>query len=127
MKIILNNTEYTIDESALASAKTELQSHFQTTMSGSGTIVNLGGIAYNIDSTKLTTARDNFVSHLGTIAGSGTKIVVNGVEYAVDSTKIASAVSELEDTFSGLVSGGGMELTTSVVGNAIVGQAIVGL
>lgn len=96
-KIIFNNKEYSIDESSLAAATTELQSHLSTTMSGSGAVVSLGGVAYNIDSTKLSTATNNFVSHLGTIDGSGSKVVIGGVEYSVDSNKVSDSVYEFEN------------------------------
>ena len=105
-KIILNNTEYTIDDSVLTSAKTELQTHLSTTMNGSGASISLGDVTYNVDSSKLTTATNGFVSYLGTIAGNGAKIVVNGVEYAVDSTKISNAMSELGGAFGELENAG---------------------
>lgn len=105
-KLFLNNTEYTIDDSVLTSAKTELQTHLSTTMNGSGASISLGDVTYNVDSSKLTTATNGFVSYLGTIAGNGAKIVVNGVEYAVDSTKISNAMSELGGAFGELENAG---------------------
>ena len=86
MKIILNNVEYTIDESTLASTHTQFQSHLTTVMNGSGATINLGETVYNVDLVKLTTALNSFVSYLGTISGNGAKVVVNDVEYAIDST-----------------------------------------
>jgi hypothetical protein len=71
-------------------------------MSGSGAVINLGGIPYNVDSTKLTTATNDFVSHLGKIAGSGAKVKVNGVEYSVDSTKLASATADIHTVLGNL-------------------------
>lgn len=106
-KLILkfNNTEYSIDESALATATNALKSHLSTTMSGSGAKVSLGGVSYNIDSTKLSTATNNFIPHLGTIAGTGAEVVVNGTKYSVDSTKLSGAVSELSTAFDNLSGG----------------------
>lgn len=83
INIPFNGTDYLIDESALTSATTELQSHVQTSMAGSGAVIKLGGNTYNVDATKLTNERNAFVSHLGAIAGSGSKVTVNGVEYGV--------------------------------------------
>lgn len=102
IKIPFNGTDYFIDESAFAAAITDLQSHFTTSMSGSGAVINLGGNKYNIDATKLTNARNKFTTHLGTIAGEGNKVVINGVEYSVDSIKISDAISELETVLGNL-------------------------
>ena len=100
--IVFNDKIYFIDEASLASAIAELKSHLSTTMNGSGETINLGGIFYNVDSTKLATAKNDFVSHLDTISGNGSKVVIGGVEYGVDSSKVASAVSELETVFGNL-------------------------
>ena len=103
--ISFNGVDYEIDESSLSDSIAELREYFSTTMSGSGATINFGEVTYNVDSTKLTTTMNDFVSHLGTIAGNGTKVIINGVEYAIDSTKVASAVSELEIVLRGLESG----------------------
>ena len=118
-KIIFNNTEYSIDESTLASAKTQLQSHLLTTMNGSGATINLGGVAYNVDSAKLSTATSNFISHLGTISGNGSKLVVNGVEYSVDANKIQNAISELGSAW------GELNNPTEIGDVAILDEAIL--
>lgn len=101
--IKFNNTNFLIDDSSLATATAELQSHLSTVMNGSGATINLGGVSYNIDSAKLSNATNDFVSHLGTISGSGSNVVVNGVTYNVDSTKTSGAISGLETTFSQFV------------------------
>lgn len=94
--IIFNNKKYPIDESALAPATAELKSHLSTVMNGSGAMVELDGTSYNVDSTKLSSARNEFIAHLGTIAGNGLNITVNGVRYSIDSSKVASVISDLE-------------------------------
>ena len=104
INIPFNGVDYLIDESALAATTTDLQSHLQTEMSGTGAVIKLGGNAYNVDSTKLTTERNAFVSHLGTIAGTGSKVMVNGTEYGVDSNKTSVAVAELETVLGDLSS-----------------------
>lgn len=71
ININFNDTKYSINEESLASATTNLQSHLSTTMSGTGSVIKLGGNSYNIDSTKLSNAKSNFVSHLTTIVGGG--------------------------------------------------------
>lgn len=106
INISFNNKNYPIDESFLSSAAAQLQSHLSTIMNGSGATINLGGTTFNIDSTKLSTATNAFVSHLGTIAGSGSKVIINGVEYGIDSTKVQTAVSDLEIVLGGLKSDG---------------------
>jgi hypothetical protein len=103
--IKFNNTTYQVDESTLASATAQLQSHLSTVMNGSGAAISLGGLSYNIDSAKLSNATNTFVAHLGTIAGNGTKVVVNGVEYNVDSTKMSGAVADLETVLGGMNAG----------------------
>lgn len=107
--IIFNNKNYSVDNSFLSSHLAELKSHLSTVMSGSGATIKLDGTTYNIDSTKLSTAKNDFVSHLGTIAGSGHKVIVGGVEYGIDSGKVAGAVSEIEAVLGGAISGGGGE------------------
>lgn len=101
INIKFNNADYQIDESALADATNDLKQYLSTTMSGTGATITLGGTSYNIDSTKLSTATSNFISHLGTIAGDGHKVVVGGIEYGVDSSKISGAISEIEAVLSG--------------------------
>lgn len=100
--IIFNDVNYSIDESSLSAAIAELKEHLSTTMNGSGTVIELDGVSYNIDSTKLTTAKNDFVTHLGTISGSGSKVTVGGVEYSIDSTKVSEAISALETVFGNL-------------------------
>lgn len=101
-KIKFNNAEYTIDDSALSSAKAELQSHLSTVMNGSGATIKLGTQSYNIDAAKLTTATNELIAHLGTISGTGSKIIIGSTEYSVDSTKLINAISELGATLGEL-------------------------
>lgn len=101
-KIVLNNKEYNIDDAALVSISNELKYHLSTVMDGTGATVGFDGTTYNIDATKLSTATNSFITHLGTIAGSGAKVTVGGVEYSVDSAKLANAISELEGTLDEL-------------------------
>ena len=105
--IIFNNKNFEIDNASLSSATTSLKSHLSTVMNGTGATITLDGTAYGVDATKLSTATNGFISHLGTISGSGSKVVVNGVEYGVDSAKVAGAISELETVLGGLNSGNG--------------------
>ena len=102
INISFNNNDYSVDTTALEAASAELKSHLSSVMNGSGATIKLGGVLYNVDSAKLSTATNAFISHLGTISGSGRKVQVNGVEYNVDSTKVAGAVSELEVVLGGL-------------------------
>lgn len=97
-----NNKDYYIDEGSFSTATASLRSHLSTVMNGSGATVNLGGTSYNINSTKLSTERNTFVSHLSTIAGSGHKVVIGGVEYGVASDKVSGAISELETVLDNL-------------------------
>lgn len=101
-KIILNNKEYDIDNAVIASVTNDLKQHLSTTMAGTGATIELDGIAYNIDSVKLSTATNNFVSHLGTISGSGKTITIGGVEFSVDASKVSDALGGLEDAFGEL-------------------------
>lgn len=105
--IVFNGTDYFIDDASLSAAVAELKSHLSTTMGGTGAVINLGGIAYNVDATKLSDATNVFTSYLNTIKGNGHKVVIGGVEYGIDSTKVAGAVSELNTAFGNLASGGG--------------------
>lgn len=105
--ISFNGNSYSIDESALSSASTELQSHLSTIMNGTGATIKIDGTTYNVDATKLANARNTFVAHLGTVSGSGSKVVVNGTEYSVDSTKLNGAVADLQTVLSDLQSEGG--------------------
>lgn len=102
INISFYDADYSIDESDLATAASNLQSHLSTVMNGSGAVINLGGISYNVDSTKLSTATNDFVSHLRTVAGNGSKVVVGGVEYSVDSAKVQDAISDLETVLGNL-------------------------
>ncbi len=101
-KIIFNDKNYNIDESALTNAINELKSHLSAVMNGEGATINLGGVPYSVDSTKLSTATTDFIAHLGTIAGSGSKVNIGGVEYGVDPAKIAGAISGLNTLLGSL-------------------------
>ena len=105
ININFNNANYSIEESAFAAAFAKLQQHLSTAMSGSGATIKLGGASYNVDSTKLTTATNDFITHLGTISGSGSKVVINGTEYNVDSAKMNNAINEIHTTLGNLQSG----------------------
>lgn len=95
INIHFNDVDYSIDESSFAEAAAELQRHLSTTMSGSGATITFGGMSYNIDSAKLSSATNDLVTHLSSIAGSGSKVVVGGVEYSLDASKVQGAISEL--------------------------------
>ena len=100
--ISFNGEDYRIEDADLASAITKLKSHLSTVMNGTGATIELDGISYGVDSTKLTNAKNTLTTHLGSIAGDGPSIVVNGVKYTVDSTKIENVVSDLQTVFEGL-------------------------
>ena len=102
INILFNGTNYSINEAALESAVASLKTHLSSVINGTGTTIKLGGVTYNIDSTKLTEATTDFVTHLGTISGTGHKVVIGDVEYGVSSDKVADAVTELEIVLSGL-------------------------
>ena len=102
INIAFNNTNFQIDESAFADASAKLQYHLSNTMNGTGATITLGGTSYNVDSAKLTSAKNAFVSHLGTVSGSGSKVVVGGVEYSIDSAKMNDAITELHTVLGGL-------------------------
>lgn len=126
INIIFNDTNYSIDESSFATATTELQNHLSSTMSGSGSVINLGGISYNIDSEKLASATKDFVSYLSTITGSGSKIVVGGIEYSLDSTKVEDAVSDLETVLGNLNNPDGEIDIIVVLDEAILDAHVLG-
>ena len=107
INILFDNKNYNIDESAFSSASANLKNHLSTVMNGSGAVINIGGISYNVDSAKLSTAMNAFTTHLGTISGSGSKLVVNGVQYNINSAKLSDAITELHDVLGGLHSDGG--------------------
>ena len=102
INIVFNNINYPIDESFLAASSATLQSHLSTVMSGSGDVIVLGGISYNIDSEKLASARNNFISRLGIISGNDYRIVIDGIEYGIDYSKTQSSVAEIEAVLRGL-------------------------
>lgn len=118
-KIILNNKEFNIDDAVIASINEGLKNHLLTTMAGSGATITLDGTTYNVDSTKLATAKNDFVAHLGTIAGEGTKVVIGGVEYSVDSAKVAGAIAGLEGAFGELENGGEPKLGFPITWNSM--------
>ncbi len=113
IKIKFNNKEFQLDDATLAPATAELKSHFSTVMNGEGAVINLGGTAYNVDSTKLSTATNSFITHLGTITGNGSKVTIGGIEYGIDSSKVAGAVAEMEGALSNL--GGSTETDKAAV------------
>lgn len=102
INITLNNKNYSIEESSLSEAINALQTHLSTTMSGTGATINFGDTSYSVDSTKLSAATAQFVSHLGKISGNGSKVIVGGVEYSIGSDKVSGAIGELETVFDEL-------------------------
>lgn len=102
INIVFNNINYLIDESFLAAAVAELQTHLSAAMSGDGATIALGGASYSVDSTKLSTSASDFISHLYKIAGAGYKVVIGGVQYDFDPNKVKNAVAELEAVLGNL-------------------------
>ena len=100
INISLNEKKYEVYDENFLNTASVIKSHLSTTMSGTGEVVNFGGKRYDVDSTKLATARDSFVARLVDIAGTGKKIIVNGVEYEVGSAKLANATVELENVLA---------------------------
>lgn len=99
--IYFNNKSFEIPEAALNVASGTLRQHFSTVINGTGATINFSGISYNVDSTKLTAVKNEFISHLSTVAGSGKKVVMDGREYGVDSTKLADTISDIEAVLAG--------------------------
>lgn len=95
INISFNDKNYKIKKSDLTSATSRLQTHLSTTLSGSGSVINLGGNSYNVDSTKLTSASNKFSSYLNTIKGNGSKVTIGNTEYSFDSNKVAGALTDL--------------------------------
>lgn len=102
INISFNDKNFEIDESVLASASTDLKQHLSTVMNGSGATIKFGGTEYSIDSVKLSTATNEFVSHLRTIAGEGEKITIGGIEFPIASTLIQNSLSDLCDHYTDL-------------------------
>ena len=117
LNINFNGSDYSIDESVLASASADLKFHLSSVMNGDGATIDFDGVTYNVDSTKLSNATNDFVAHIDTIAGNGAKITIGGVEYSVDSTKLSGATSGLEDTMSTLSGGDAAETHTITFDN----------
>ena len=69
LNFIFNGTAYEIDEASVASAAADLKSHLSTVMNGTGATIELGGVTYNIDATKLSAAENNFAVYLDTMSG----------------------------------------------------------
>lgn len=109
-KIILNNIEYSINDSVLAPTIDDLKSYFTTEIGGTDATINLDGVVYNIDSAKLLAATNNFISYLNEIAGNGNKVIINGIDYFIDSTKISNAFSNLETALGVLSGNNGIQL-----------------
>ena len=105
-KILFNDELFNIPEAALNAASERIIRVLSSVMNGTGAIINFGGTNYNIDSTKLSTATNSFISHLGTVSGSGMKVSVGGVEYNIDSSKMSNTVSQIHEVLRGLHSGG---------------------
>lgn len=103
LNIEFNGASFVIDESALESASADIKSHLSSVMNGAGATINFGGVDYNVDSTKLSAATNNFITHLGTIAGNGAKITIGGVEYNVDADKLEEVTAEFEYTLSAMI------------------------
>lgn len=102
INILFNETNYNFNEESLSNYASLIKSHITNNMSGSGATIDFDGVSYNIDSAKLSTFKNDFISYLGTISGNGSKVSVNGVQYNIDSTKLANAISELDVVFGNL-------------------------
>lgn len=102
INVKFNNKDYQIEESAFAAASEKVVTHLSGEMKGTGATVKFGGIAYDVDSTKLSLSAAVLAAYLETIVGSGVKIVIGGVEYGVDAAKVAGAVTEVETTLAGM-------------------------
>ena len=105
--IIFNNKNYSIDDSFLSIHSNDLKQHLSTVMNGTGAIIKLGDVAYNVDATKLATAKSAFIQHLGAIAGNGYKVIIGGVEYNIDASKVANAITGLDAAWEDSQSGDG--------------------
>ena len=105
INISFNNTNYSIDEASLSFASAALKSHLSNIMNGSGSVINLDGVAYSVDSTKLSAATSDFVTHLAKLSGNGAKVMIGGVEYTVDSAKVQGAVEDIGSILDGFNTG----------------------
>lgn len=126
LNITFNDINYSIDESSFAEAAAELKQHLSTTMSGSGSVVNFGGVSYNVDSAKLSSATNDFVAHLRKIAGNGYKVVVDGTEYSFDSTKVEDAISALKTVFGNLHNPDDVVDIVIILDEAILDEHVLG-
>ena len=106
INVFFENENYTVDEESFSSAVDAIRAHLLSAMNGTGATINFGGTSYNVDSTKLSSATNDFVTHLGTISGSGHKVVVNGTEYAINSSDVVGAIENLQAILGGTYVGG---------------------
>lgn len=67
LNISFNDKSFSIDESALADAKSELKQHLSTALNGTGATIELDGVVYSVDASKLAAAENNFAAYLNTI------------------------------------------------------------
>lgn len=96
INIKFNDTDYQIEESTFDEGKAKVSAHLSGDLKGTGASISFDGTAYDVDSTKLTSAKTKFVSHLATIAGDDKTIIIAGVEYGIDSAKVAKVIADLE-------------------------------
>ena len=102
INISLNNKIVELDEFALSAAITQIKNYLTEKIVGTGAVIELDEVVYNVDPTKLETARGNLIEYLGTISGNEGNIVINNKKYAIDKSLLAEAISSLEATLSGL-------------------------
>ena len=67
INIYFNEKTYSIEESNISSIKNELKTYLTTVLNGTGAEVEIDGVIYNIDSTKLSVAEGSLEAILGTI------------------------------------------------------------
>ena len=111
INIKFNNADYTVEESAIAGAKSLLKTHLTTVMNGSGASVKFDGTNYSLSSDKLNAAKDSFAAYLQSIVttGAGTEIIMDGVKYNVNSSRLSTAISNMANALAGLSGGGSTE------------------
>ena len=102
INLYFGGNEYSVDSSTITPIYTDFKKYLSSVINGNGATIKFDGVSYNVDSNKLSNARNKIISHLNNTSNDGTKVLLNGTEYSIDFAKVTKAISDLQSDFTRL-------------------------
>lgn len=101
-KVLFNEHEFLLDEEKAFLIQANLISLLEGELKGTDKKIIINGIAYGVNTQKMSQRKSDFINYLNTIDGNDKVITIDGIEYGLNQEEIAGAIQDIEIAFENL-------------------------